>query len=479
MFLILKFHLPAHIEMDSEMPECSWADTNPLVRSTKEMGPGFRQDTIDDHFNDWNHKKIIVLGGKGGTRNDEDEGGIGGHERVVVTGGGKEMDSAPYPFETMHKDKHLAKVRAELAVETVAREAVGKEDTGAIKGDMHITELIAVGLQLEDQQRVLAFNIMATGLCPTDGQCRTMIECTSKLWRKIVAWVEGQQRFFPALATVWQHEDEEHVHAAEEQSVPRLQVSDIPLWLPSAVATTPVPDMEGVMEPEYQLRMGQANKVLHKTHLYKLKDMHSRGVWANMRSGDKIAALNQQVHPSFAIQSTRRKGVERELSWIWVNRGEQWELGDNRCASSGPRRARHAMRWAEEVDLLEEEMQHCWRLSGESEIRARDKFLVWRAEWWKAKVDRQRLSDRPQLEEETMYALRQAGEVVDGAMDSDEEGSNGSDMGSEEEDEPISSLRSGRSNRHMWTSKGHSDIDCTSHILAKGVAYVIGTQGAK
>jgi hypothetical protein len=77
-FLVPKFHLPAHIEAcnlkfsfhlthdvgqtDGEAPERGWADANPLARSTKEMGPGFRRDTMDDHFNDWNHKKIIALG---------------------------------------------------------------------------------------------------------------------------------------------------------------------------------------------------------------------------------------------------------------------------------------------------------------------------------------------------------------------------------------------------------------------------------
>jgi hypothetical protein len=62
--------------------------------------------------------------------------------------------SAPNPFETMRKDQHLARVRAELAAEAAAREVAGKEDAGAVKGDMHITELIAMGLQLEDQQYV-------------------------------------------------------------------------------------------------------------------------------------------------------------------------------------------------------------------------------------------------------------------------------------------------------------------------------------
>ncbi|KAF7303546.1 CxC2 domain-containing protein [Mycena indigotica] len=72
-FLIPKFHLPAHIERcnidysfdltpnvgrtDGEAPERGWANANPLASSTREMGPGSRRDTIDDHFNDWNHKK--------------------------------------------------------------------------------------------------------------------------------------------------------------------------------------------------------------------------------------------------------------------------------------------------------------------------------------------------------------------------------------------------------------------------------------
>jgi hypothetical protein len=77
-WLIPKFHLPARIEAcnilysfnltpfvgqtDGEAPERGWANTNPLANSTKEMGPGARRDALDDHFNDWNHKKILGLG---------------------------------------------------------------------------------------------------------------------------------------------------------------------------------------------------------------------------------------------------------------------------------------------------------------------------------------------------------------------------------------------------------------------------------
>jgi hypothetical protein len=77
-FLVPKFHLPAHIaacrtqfvfnytkgvgRTDSEAPERGWAKVNPSAPSTKEMGPGFRRDTLDAHFGDYNWRKYIGFG---------------------------------------------------------------------------------------------------------------------------------------------------------------------------------------------------------------------------------------------------------------------------------------------------------------------------------------------------------------------------------------------------------------------------------
>lgn len=77
-FFIPKFHIRAHIpecqlkysfnlikgvgRTDGEAPERGWAAINPIANSTKEMGPGNRRDTLDDHFNDYNWSKIITLG---------------------------------------------------------------------------------------------------------------------------------------------------------------------------------------------------------------------------------------------------------------------------------------------------------------------------------------------------------------------------------------------------------------------------------
>lgn len=47
---------------DGEAPERGWANINHVASSTKEMGPGARRDTLDDHFSDWNWKKVTMLG---------------------------------------------------------------------------------------------------------------------------------------------------------------------------------------------------------------------------------------------------------------------------------------------------------------------------------------------------------------------------------------------------------------------------------
>ena len=64
----------------------------------------------------------------------------------------EEDPEQPNPFETLEKDDHLAKVRRDLAEEAAARAAAGTEEEGEVVEDMHITEVIAMGLQLEEQQ---------------------------------------------------------------------------------------------------------------------------------------------------------------------------------------------------------------------------------------------------------------------------------------------------------------------------------------
>jgi len=44
-----------------EEVETSWSHTNPLASSVREMGPAARHDTLNDHWNGWNFRKIVGL----------------------------------------------------------------------------------------------------------------------------------------------------------------------------------------------------------------------------------------------------------------------------------------------------------------------------------------------------------------------------------------------------------------------------------
>jgi hypothetical protein len=148
-----------------------------------------------------------------------------------------------------------------------------------------------------------------------------MIERTSKLRRKIFAWIDVQTKFFPGLAIVRELEDAARARAAQSQTVPGIKVSDIALWLPSAIAASPprsdVVCKEDVLDHEYRMRVGQAHEsldevrrlLLVRTYQYKLKDVHARGVRANTRSNEKIAALNDRVKRAAASYRTARKAL--------------------------------------------------------------------------------------------------------------------------------------------------------------------------
>ncbi|KAG0698532.1 hypothetical protein DFH29DRAFT_983865 [Suillus ampliporus] len=429
-FLIPKFHLPAHIEQcqinfsfnlsqyvgrtDGEAPECGWANINPIASSTKEMGPGSRWDTLNDHFGDCNWK-LDAIEQKAEHQQEliELESCLEVQDisqwRIEVEAW-EQDHSQTNPFQVRVASETQAAVRLELARIEAAELESGTNIS--LHADVSPSILISSGIDLEDQQRHLSLEIAALGVHATDNQLAKVQQHTNSLRRKIESRQDIQLLYMPFVSLLCT--SEEPCSPASSTPVEAFQ-----LWLPSAVG----PNMQCAVQLrtlEWKLRYAQANDALKeirnllrlRSHLYKFKDSHIVGQAANTRARSTISKADARVNMAAehyevaraalanlapilnegrtwmevfkplnrskdlkALKDMWEKETEgtRHLSWIWKTPG----VSEN--ASVGLHDALHiewckaharAMQWEEEVDLLKEEQRRVIA------------FLDWQGGWW-------------------------------------------------------------------------------------------------
>jgi hypothetical protein len=334
-WLIPKFHLPAHIEAcnilysfnltpyvgrtDGEAPERGWANANPLAASTKEMGPGSQRDVLDNHFNDWNHKKIIALGRvmlerikKAVAKMTETQEEFVESEASLPPESVKAWTTAmelweadpenPNPFNVQDKHVSLQAVRGRIATEV--KDAVEGDAADDVRGDLHVSEMIAMGMQLEEQQRELASDTTALKTHASDGQKTTILERGNKLRCKIASWIQTQTEFQPGMAVLREAADQARARAAKMQPTSGVPVEAIELWLPSKQARTPgVTFKQSHRQHKFDMREARTHEALEelqrlllvRTHHYKFKDVHVHGVGAQTRARTAIEVLDEWI----------------------------------------------------------------------------------------------------------------------------------------------------------------------------------------
>ncbi|KAJ7659743.1 hypothetical protein DFH06DRAFT_1326765 [Mycena polygramma] len=381
-FLVPKFHLPAHIEACNLnysfnlTPNVRQTDGEAPERSTGHPQRAFQRLELEENGRlrsyvtqavpekralDDMERPLCAAGAAGGMEVDN----VAVWTEVALTW--EKEPKKPNPFEMLEKDNPLARNNDDVVEE------------------MHVTEMVSMGLQLEENQRTLGFDMAAMGLHPTNTQQKTMVERTSKLRRKIDAWEcdEGRMQLGHGLR-------------------PGVWVQDIRLWLPSAI-----------------LRLaGAKRRELCPTEI-------QRHEFRLLRSSDKIDAINDKVRRAAAKyrvarlkedvcprpqsnigDPTRQKATKalyrpqrkvQPISWIWLSQakgeaGERQEMNEV-LRLEWAKACGQSMRWQEEVDLLEDEMQHVLA------------FFAWRVACWTSWIG---LRGLPQREGETVYATRQA-----------------------------------------------------------------------
>ncbi|KAG2096706.1 uncharacterized protein F5147DRAFT_747542 [Suillus discolor] len=442
-FLVPKFHLPAHVlscqttysfnfikgvrRTDSEAPECGWADINPVATSTREMGPGSRRDTLDDHFNDWNWKKVCLMESLNLHRDlNEFEAAL---DPTQLASWKRNIEawesdhSQPNPFElkvTILQAVTQASVR--LALSKAESDEMECGTIMALHDDVSPSMLISSGLELEDQQRRLEFEGHKIGQHATDSQQATLLQRINSLRRCIDTWSRVQLLYMPCVSRL----------RSSDNIAMELKVHNINLLLPSAIPTS-LPCEHRLLEFKWVLREAQANDALNdihnvvnlKYHLYKHKDAFIQGQRANTRATGVINNADNQIDTLAAKYNAARDALiklaprlqkdnewqltlkpldrtkdavpltqddgttvgQQRVSWIWktpgVSNNAEYGLQDSH-------------RWEEEVQLLNEERRRVLA------------FFEWQALWWEAQSSQRAFGSPEAAEGTAAYAHRQA-----------------------------------------------------------------------
>ncbi|KDQ25249.1 hypothetical protein PLEOSDRAFT_1045089, partial [Pleurotus ostreatus PC15] len=441
-YLVPKFHLYAHRtecqinysfnltphvgRTDGESPERGWAAMNPVASSTKEMGPGSRRDTLDDHFGDYNWRKVIMLhtvmlrkvqdavkmraehtGNFLAFSASLPAASVQAFSKMVHDWEGGLSKENPYAVTVEAVSAN--KVRLQMAQEEAA---IAATDTPPIHDTITPRIFIEQGLDLIDQQHRLQDDARRLGPHSTEIQQTRVTERRSRLLRRIAAWNAIQELYLPGVSL---HKQTRSAAGSPEPEYIVLLPSDL----------LPILHVDNkLVDCEWRLRFGQAHDILVDLRrqllilstMYQSKDRLIRGQSHNTRSatlihnvqlrinslaakyrsywaalcilGDVLNKSGWQVTLQPLEDSDIRslKGGEdasssegrRTLSWIWVTQQkDESEMTDTMsealriewCKS----RAR-AQRWQEECILLKEEMQRIIR------------FHIWEAETWTARA---------------------------------------------------------------------------------------------
>ncbi|PBK70546.1 hypothetical protein ARMSODRAFT_1018078 [Armillaria solidipes] len=449
LYLVPKFHLPAHIlkcrnkfsfnfsakvgRTDGEAPERGWAVTNALANSTKEMGPGSRRDTLDDHFGDYNWRKIIIIASTICEKYKDAIAARAQHvaefisyedalrvdhldalhqwKAMVITW---ESDRAkPNPFAPTLRPVTENAVRLELALEEKTESSI------EIRHDMSPSEFIAQGLQLEEAQARLIDDIKELGAHSTDLQRTRIQQHANRISCKIEAWTEIQKVYMPKTSLLRARDDDRRAPGIE------IHPTKIPLYLPSTALRLGAVDTgpnNTIVNDERRLWLAQAHDTLAvlrdhlllKSYLTIWRQRFSRG----QRYGTRANNLMHRVERKISADATRYRVVYAALDAISTYLGRnEWKSGllplraedirgldsyDGMRSEGGEEglqealriewcksRAR-AQRWQEECELLTEEIH-----------RVKVTFQFYNNVW----NDRARKVDLPGAK---AYALKQA-----------------------------------------------------------------------
>ncbi|KAK7013626.1 hypothetical protein VNI00_019462 [Paramarasmius palmivorus] len=294
--------LPGAGQTDGEGIERLWAEVGPVGVSTREMGPGHRRDTIDDHQGARNWRKICGLGFLLRRREAEARRQTVIHtaeyerfcqsqpqsriddwrEKVMDWEAGRTVIN---PYSLSERGETEEDVRLRLAVQEAERSLKGEP----ILHEVAPSAFLLMGLDIEDQQRRMAIKEAEKD----EGTVRErteVVEKRAKLGRLIARFRSLQQIYTPtALAYLTTLPNYSNVDTVEK--IPIL----LPSGLPEPLRTQASMGEWVAREVDYRCAQLRTSLRWLRTHLFVRAGLHierstqSRGQKASTRSRDDLA----------------------------------------------------------------------------------------------------------------------------------------------------------------------------------------------
>ncbi|KAG1837617.1 hypothetical protein F4604DRAFT_1885698 [Suillus subluteus] len=358
--------------------------------NTREMGPGSRRDTLDDHFNDWNWKKICAMGLIFRRKYkfalievQEHVNNLTDFEASLATDelaawrkdieAWEEDRSQPNPFEDRAMTT-MTQAAVPLALSMAEATEIERSNNVSLHDDILPSMLISSGLELEDQQWL--------DNMPQIFRRASSYSRANAFRRCIDTWGQVQLLYMPGVSCL---------HLPDDIATD-AKVHNINLFLPSSLSHRVLCD-DRLLEHEWELCQAQAYDTLNdlrtvlnlQYHLYKYKDTFIQGQGALLNLASRLGKNDEWERSLKPLD--KQKDVQN-ISWIWKTSGSNSnELGLQDLLSR---------RWEEEVELLHEEMHRVIA------------FLDWHAGWWDMQGPRHAFNSLQAREGALAYAQCQA-----------------------------------------------------------------------
>ncbi|KAF7325927.1 CxC2 domain-containing protein [Mycena kentingensis (nom. inval.)] len=442
---------------DGEGIERAWAVLNPISYSTKEMGKGHREDTIEGKIDHMNFMKNVA---------EDDTLArkylIALAARDVQIAEFKEVDASlepwmrrdwrcmvdawnadrtqpnPYLMKGKHAGLSEAQILADLKKTELEDVRAGRAES--MKGKMTSVAFIKAGLQLEEAQRRIAAEVAVTATLTAE-RASQLDELRVSFWKKLRSW-QGQQAVFMPLVTELREEEE----ANRDGDTPAPLAEATKLWLPSDLSDEQRrgAGIRGLWRLEARLREGQCADALAslrgylqaRSHIIDHRNANVVGQHASTRSNTLIGRIDgqkrrqvlkyQQAHraghvlegDAFAPMFLELRDEDARIGIEVESDAQAWaQLG----GVGSTRRVRNEPSSAKRV----QPMSWIWKVGGDADTSELHDSV--RVQWTKALARRDRWVEEVDLLQEEMRRVLRSLAAVEREWKEREEGRRGAD----------------------------------------------------